>query len=278
MNQILKADGYLSVNNDSTITFTGINGDSATIEILGERFVVKNDSGNFVWDIYGSNETLVNIGDKFSGSIGSRSLEVELTGFGSFIFSIMIGDVVNNQIRFPVNEIDFRNDVGITDQSHDLYPDDGQFTRYDWMRIIILGLLSNQSGFNQPINFRPGSLWYDMYEFMSHNGNDFESIINHVKVGDNSLSHFANLTNNAMNINKPSVIFSGLANIDTNLIRIPPKIHHIISDGVHPFLYKNGKLIDPNLTSFVYIPVSVKCTGDAVLSENDKFTVIIKGI
>jgi hypothetical protein len=56
--------------------------------------------------------------------------------------------------------IDF-TDVGTTGQAHDTFPQPGQ-ARFDWMRSYLIGLLSNQSSFNEPIEFRVGSVWFDL--------------------------------------------------------------------------------------------------------------------
>jgi hypothetical protein len=67
----------------------------------------------------------------------------------------------DNRIRIPAPLIDFENDVGETGQDHDRYPEPGQ-SRYDWMRMVLIGLLANQSSYSAPVNFRKGSFWFDL--------------------------------------------------------------------------------------------------------------------
>ena len=51
--------------------------------------------------------------------------------------------------------------VGTTGQAHDTFPAPGQ-ARYDWMRSYLIGLLSHQSSFEEPIEFRLGTTWFDL--------------------------------------------------------------------------------------------------------------------
>jgi hypothetical protein len=67
----------------------------------------------------------------------------------------------DNRIRLQAPPIDFEDDVGNTGQDHDDYPDPGQ-ARYDWMRMYLIGLLANQASFNEPVNYRKGTPWFDL--------------------------------------------------------------------------------------------------------------------
>lgn len=51
--------------------------------------------------------------------------------------------------------------VGTTGQAHDTFPAPGQ-ARFDWMRSYLIGLLSHQSSFSEPIEFRLGTTWFDL--------------------------------------------------------------------------------------------------------------------
>lgn len=69
--------------------------------------------------------------------------------------------IPDNRIRTPAPPIDFADDVGETGQEHDNYPEPGQ-ARYDWMRMFLIGLLANQASYSEPVNYRKGSLWFDL--------------------------------------------------------------------------------------------------------------------
>lgn len=68
----------------------------------------------------------------------------------------------DNRIRFPAEAIDFDTEVGVTYQQHDNYPAPNQAARYDWARLVVIGLLSHQAAFNEPTEFRNGTLWFDL--------------------------------------------------------------------------------------------------------------------
>lgn len=67
----------------------------------------------------------------------------------------------DDRINLQPPLIDFTNDVGTTGQAHDTFPEPGQ-ARFDWMRSYLIGLLSNQSAFCEPIEFRIGTIWFDL--------------------------------------------------------------------------------------------------------------------
>lgn len=79
----------------------------------------------------------------------------------------------DNRIRFPGPPIDFDSEVGTTGQAHDTFPAPGQ-ARFDWLRSYLIGLLSNQASYTTPIEFRVGSLWFNLndnsFQFRSDNG------------------------------------------------------------------------------------------------------------
>ncbi len=66
------------------------------------------------------------------------------------------------RMRFPSGSIDFAADVGVTGQDHDNYPAPDQQARYDWMRLTLIALLSHQASTSEPVEFREGSVWYDL--------------------------------------------------------------------------------------------------------------------
>lgn len=68
---------------------------------------------------------------------------------------------MDNRIKFPATAIDF-SEVGVTGQDHDNYPAGSQQARYDWMRMVIIGLLSCQSSAIEPTQYRDGTWWFDL--------------------------------------------------------------------------------------------------------------------
>jgi hypothetical protein len=66
------------------------------------------------------------------------------------------------RIKFPAPTIDFTDDVGTTGQDHDNYPSPGTQARYDWMRLMLIGLLTHQASYEEPTQYRDGTVWYDL--------------------------------------------------------------------------------------------------------------------
>jgi len=69
----------------------------------------------------------------------------------------------DNRIRYPAGLVDFAGEVGLTGQDHDSYPLQNTQARFDWMRLTLIGLLSNQSSVgDEPTQFRQGTTWFDL--------------------------------------------------------------------------------------------------------------------
>jgi hypothetical protein len=68
------------------------------------------------------------------------------------------------RMRFPAGPIDFAAEVGTTGQTHDDYPAAGTQPRFDWMRLTIISLLSNQASYDEPSQYREGTAWFDLNE------------------------------------------------------------------------------------------------------------------
>ena len=66
----------------------------------------------------------------------------------------------DDRINLQPPLVDF-SEVGTTGQAHDEFPKPGP-ARFDHMRSYLIGLLSNQSAFCEPIEFRVGTLWFDL--------------------------------------------------------------------------------------------------------------------
>lgn len=92
----------------------------------------------------------------------------------------------DDRINLQPTLIDFDTTVGTTGQAHDEFPKPGQ-ARYDWMRSYLIGLLSNQSAFCEPIEFRLGTMWFDLnVSSFKYRAGTTQPIIN--TEGDNFIS------------------------------------------------------------------------------------------
>jgi hypothetical protein len=88
----------------------------------------------------------------------------------------------DNRIKLEPGPISFDT---VTGKKHDTFPEPGP-ARFDTMRSFLIGLLSNQSSFQEPVEFRAGTLFFDLntnaYRFRTPDG----TIIN--VEGDNWIS------------------------------------------------------------------------------------------
>jgi len=185
---------------------------------------------------------------------------------------------MDNRIRFTENIIDFDNDVGLTGQDHDDYADPGTAVRYDLMRMIILGLLANQSSTEETSEHRPGTIQYDLNEFFykCSDGNKLDDISKCIKISDKSLHLWSQLISEKIEYFMPSGAFSGVARNNANSISIPKNLQPISKSPNEPLVFINGKLVDPSLTNFNNgCPVCI-VLDEVNLEEADTFVVFIK--
>jgi hypothetical protein len=194
---------------------------------------------------------------------------------------------MDNRLKFDATLIDF-SVVGTTGQDHDNYPAPGQQPRYDWMRLYLIALLSNQSSEDEPTQYREGTLWYnlstDQKRLFIYDGTAFVNIADHIKLGDNlkSLSDFFSETVEALASVQPTYVYGGYSAID-NPTRIPiPTVLQTPLTGivsfVRAFVYLNGALIDPRLYSLsVTCPcqIDLSTTAGEMISAGDKYVVVI---
>lgn len=104
----------------------------------------------------------------------------------------------DNRLNLQGPLIDFDTTVGTTGQAHDTFPKPGP-ARFDQMRSYLIALLANQSSFSEPVEFRVGSLWFDLndtfFKYRANNpgpiisteGNNFIDLANGIKL-DTGLS------------------------------------------------------------------------------------------
>lgn len=192
----------------------------------------------------------------------------------------------DNRIRFSSARIDFADEVGTTGQEHDSYPSPGQNqARFDWMRIFLIGLLSNQSSFDEPTQFREGTIWFDLNDAILkiRRNNSWVQISDAIKLGtDNdglpiSLTNFYNDAISLLNA-KPTATFSGHAVSDNvTTIVIPESLRSAGGNGSRPMVWINGLLLDPRKSEYVGVtePASIRLVGGAELNTDDEFTILM---
>jgi len=221
---------------------------------------------------------------------------------------------IDNRIQFPPTLIDF-NAVGTTGQFHDTYPAPGQQPRYDWMRMVLIGLLSLQSSAEPPTQYRTGTLWYDKDRGVIKiwNGTAWVSISDVIEVSEiaTSLTTTAPLTltewysqaQEKLLMVQPRITYSGVSSADNiTKIPVPNSVQTMISGIVallRPIVFlrpkrevrasdectthtvtlleNNSVLIDPRECKFSDgCPNYIELLGSDVLDTGDKFTVIIE--
>lgn len=193
----------------------------------------------------------------------------------------------DHRIAFPPTEVDF-DKVGTTGQAHDNFPEPGQ-ARYDWMRLVIIGLLSHQSSEDPPTQFRVGTIWYNTTKkaFFLFDGTSWVSLAEAISVMESSdgsilsLADWFTQAQDKLNNIQPRLAFSGSSvNDNVTEIPIPSSIQDTLEDiaeFVHPLVYINGELVDPRSTSFnAGCPTKILLVNDVNIDKNDRFTVIIE--
>ena len=106
---------------------------------------------------------------------------------------------------------------------------------------------------------------------------NFEDISKYIKTIDKSLYEWAQDIEAKRAAFRSTGTFSGVAYDDSNVISIPRNLQEISMAPNKPYLFKNGKIIDPALVQFNNgCPVAIELSGDAILEDEDTFTVFIK--
>jgi len=194
----------------------------------------------------------------------------------------------DNRMRFDAPLIDFNDDVGVTGQAHDDYPGPNQPPRYDWLRIMFIGLLSSQSSYEEPTQYRDGSLWFDLNNLTLkiYASSAWRPITEVLSVIEGSspnetitLAEWYNSIQNTLLSSAPEATFSGRCTEDgTITIIVPEAIRNGIDvDNSRPIIYKNGVLIDPRDSEF-HTAITIRLRNGITLDNDDIFTVFIQNI
>lgn len=187
----------------------------------------------------------------------------------------------DNRLRFSSTKIDFTNDVGTTGQPHDSYPGPNLEPRYDWLRMWFISLLANQSSYDEPSNYRDGTIWFDLNgpTIKIYTENKWKEITEAINVSENqTLAEWISNVSDLLQSATPEMTFSGKSTLDgTSIIPIPESIlQYVDISESKPFIYINGILVDPRNCS--YNTSSTIQVNNETIDKNDRFTVVIKNI
>lgn len=195
----------------------------------------------------------------------------------------------NNTIRYPAPLIDFAADVGETGQDHDTYPAPGGQARYDWMRLTLIGLLAQQSSYEEPTQFRDGTPWFDLntLTLKIRSGDAWVSYADAVALTEPDTngdvvtlqSWYDSVQATLAGLGTP-VVFTGRCTADnTTVVTIPETLRAGLGSESRVFMHINGVLVSPLACSLVGTPTpsSVRLSGLS-LSAGDTFIVDIRRI
>jgi hypothetical protein len=151
------------------------------------------------------------------------------------------------RIKFPSTLIDFPNDIGTTGQDHDNYPSPGTQARYDWLRLYLIGLLSNQASANSPTNYREGSLWVDTSNetlgpiLKIYRNHAWTTIADVIELGGVTLTQWHAFANDVLASSAPELYFAGTVASDSIAeIAIPVALRSKIYTDTRAFVTING--------------------------------------
>ena len=192
----------------------------------------------------------------------------------------------DNRIRFSSTKTDFAGDVGETGQDHDSYPPPQGQARYDHMRMFLLGLLAQQSSYDEPTQYRDGTPWFDLNDstIKIRSNSEWVHLSDAISVQQSggsstqSLTAFVTQVLAAIPNITPEIVYSGVSVADNvTSIPIPESLRSNINSNSRPFVYINGLLIDPRNTRLEpgENPATVVLVGTN-LDTGDLFTVNIR--
>lgn len=194
--------------------------------------------------------------------------------------------IPDNRLRFSSTLIDFTNDVGIASQDHDDYPPPQGQARYDHMRMVVIALLSQQSSFDEPTEYRNGTPWFDLNtNTLKIRGNagwlDYSDVISLGEADTDgnytTLTEWFNATEAAISTLSQEVVFNGVSTSDgVTDITIPESLRAFIFSDTRCFFYINGLLVDPRNCDI--LGTSTIRLSNVSLSTSDEFTVILRRV
>lgn len=191
----------------------------------------------------------------------------------------------DNRLRFSSTKIDFANDVGVTSQEHDNYPPPQGQARFDHMRMVVIALLSQQSSYDAPTEYRDGTPWFDLntLTLRIRKGTEWVSCSEAIGLGEldntnnyKTLSQWYEEVQTALTATSQEVTFSGLCTADgINVITVPPPLLQYIYVDTRAYVYVNGLLLDPRSCSLSSTSINI---AGVLIDKNDEYTVILRRV
>jgi hypothetical protein len=198
----------------------------------------------------------------------------------------------DSRLRFPAPLLDFSTEVGLSGQDNERFPAADVQPRWDWLLIWFISLLSNQASYEEPTQYRDGTIWFDMnsltfkvwrssLENISGSWMKLSSSIEMETVSGVplTLSTWYTSTNSKLSGAAPQTTFSGNCITDgATDIPIPVTLQGEVDlVKTRPIIYINGLLIDPRNCSYNTAAI-ITLSGGTTLQVGDRFTIIISNI
>lgn len=194
----------------------------------------------------------------------------------------------DNRIRLTPTKIDFDADVGNLGQDIDGFPAPGGQARYDWMRMVLLGLLGNQSSNLEPTQKREGTIWFDLsvLSFKVWSNNEWKLLSSAIPLNIDQDGNTINLRDWFLEVSSvitgisQEITFSGSCSANgIATIPIPESLRQFLFKDSRPYLFLNGLLVDPRNSRLDSdeLPTAIRLTN-IVLNFGDRFTIIIRRV
>jgi hypothetical protein len=200
----------------------------------------------------------------------------------------------DHRINFPSTLVDFINTVGVTGQTHDEYPSPGAQARYDHLRLFLIGLLSNQSSYLEPTNYREGTLWFDLNDLRLKirrsvgGGSTWVNVSDSIKLGDTDLTAWFTSVNLSLESVTPEIVFRGtIVTQGIDYISIPGSISSYIGSNTKAYVTINGDNANLSKRLYVLSPQDVTIEGappvllrlaTVTLDTLDTFMVVLRSV
>ena len=195
--------------------------------------------------------------------------------------------IPDNRLRFPATKIDFVTEVGIGNGDHDTYPSPGAQARYDHMRMVVIALLSQQSSYDEPTEYRDGTPWFDLNDgtlkIRLNDGwvrySEIISVEEQNGVSTKTLAEFYNEVAETLTSLAPEIVFTGTSGTDNvGSITIPITLRGNLNADSRAFVYVNGLLKSPLSTQLNNPNPTMVILNGFTINSGDDFTVIIRRI
>lgn len=192
----------------------------------------------------------------------------------------------DNRLRFPPTLIDFAVDVGLSGQDHESFPAASAQPRWDYLLIWFISLLANQSSYDEPTQYRDGTMWFDLNDLtlkIYRNGAWAKTsrCIELETAGGTmiTLDDWYTIASNQLSGAAPEATFGGYCTTNGKTeIAVPVTIQGAVDViKTRPFVYINGLLIDPRNAEY-FTATTIRLQNGTVLNDGDRFTVVIKNI